>query len=185
MNWLEFIAEAIKALSWPITVVLIIYLLRKPLSELIPLLRKLKYKELELDFGKQIKELSEKATKELPVVEKIDLVTEEVGEHLTEIAQVAPRAAIIEAWIELEKAAIAALEKRSFKATSRELRTPRLLEASLIKAEILDKNKITIFSDLRRLRNAAAHAYEFALEPNTAIEYVDLSIRLIEYLHEY
>ena len=59
------------------------------------------------------------------------------------------------------------------------------IRKNLLKAEIFDKNKIAIFSNLRKLRNAAAHASEFAFDSKSAIEYADLALRLIEYLRDY
>jgi len=47
MDTLTFISELIKAVAWPMTAIVLVVLLRKPIIELIPLLRKLKYKELE------------------------------------------------------------------------------------------------------------------------------------------
>ncbi|MEH8231393.1 hypothetical protein [Aeromonas veronii] len=59
MDALTFISELIKAAVWPVTAIVLVVLLRKPIVELTPLLRKLKYKELELEleFAQEVSEL--------------------------------------------------------------------------------------------------------------------------------
>jgi hypothetical protein len=64
----------------------------------------------------------------------------------------------------------------------RELRAPILLGQALEQAGILDEGKAQIYHRLRILRNAAAHASEFAFEPDSAIEYADAAMRLADYL---
>ena len=66
MDTLSFTAEMTKALAWPLTIILALLLLRRPLADLIPLLQRLRYKDLELDFGKRVQELASEIKKELP-----------------------------------------------------------------------------------------------------------------------
>lgn len=48
MDGLTFVSEMIKAVAWPTAVVVVCLLLRRPLAALAPLLRRVKYGELEL-----------------------------------------------------------------------------------------------------------------------------------------
>jgi hypothetical protein len=57
MNILQFIASLISSLAWPVAIVLIILILRKPLSQIILSLQKLRYKELQLDFSQEVSKL--------------------------------------------------------------------------------------------------------------------------------
>ncbi|MER3513447.1 MAG: hypothetical protein C4310_02805 [Chloroflexota bacterium] len=66
MDWLTFVTELIKALAWPITILIIIIVLRKPLANLIPTLQRLRYRDLEIEFGRSVQELASEAKKELP-----------------------------------------------------------------------------------------------------------------------
>ena len=54
MDTLTFVSEALKSLAWPVVVVFLVLMLKKPITELIPLLRKLKYKELEMEFSEAV-----------------------------------------------------------------------------------------------------------------------------------
>ena len=52
MDLVTFITERVTGLAWPGAVLLIVLSLRRPLIALIPLLRSLKYGDLEIDFEK-------------------------------------------------------------------------------------------------------------------------------------
>lgn len=58
MDCNTFIAEVIKALAWPGTILVIAFLLRKPLAALLPTLLRLRYRDLELDFGQKFQALT-------------------------------------------------------------------------------------------------------------------------------
>jgi hypothetical protein len=184
MDVLTFIAEIVKAIAWP-TVVLIIFLVfRRPLRDLIPLLEQLRYKDIELNFGRRVKELSREAQKELPTSTAVEALVEPLREKLKQLATLSPRAVVLESWLEVEEAAVEAIKKHGISLKSQELKSPITLEAALAKAGILDENKRQIFRQLRNLRNAAAHASEFTVDADSAIDYADFAIRLAEFLRQ-
>ncbi len=184
MDSLTFFAQVITALAWPITLVIVLLLLRRPLLDLIPLLQRLKYKDLELDFGSKVQELAAEAQEEFSWALEGQTNLDRISVYYAPIAAVSPRAAVLEAWLELESAAIAASKRHGLELTSAERRSPIELGRALEQAGILDENKKRIFHRLRNLRNAAAHASEFALDADSAIEYADLATRLTEYLRK-
>lgn len=184
MDWLTFIAQLINALAWPITVLIIILILRRPLSELFPLVRSLRFQGIELDFGRQVQALANEAHSELTRLRGILDSGEAERAQWVEMAQVSPRAAVLESWIQLEKAAIEACRRHDLNLKSVELHSPIVLGKALEEAGILEGNTPMIYHQLRNLRNTAAHASEFSFTPDSAIEYADLAARLTEYLHK-
>ena len=58
MDALTFIVEMTKALAWPASIIFIIFLLRKPIIELLPFLEELKYKDFALKFHKEVSKVS-------------------------------------------------------------------------------------------------------------------------------
>lgn len=52
MDWLTFISQVIGALAWPSAVITIFLGLRKPIRDLLPYIQKLKWKEVEIEFGR-------------------------------------------------------------------------------------------------------------------------------------
>jgi uncharacterized protein YutE (UPF0331/DUF86 family) len=182
LDWLTFIVELIKTLAWPLTVLAILILLRKPLIGLIPLLQRIKYKDFELEFGRQVREVRAEANEELPPPQKPKAMIPQAPDPILELARVSPRAAVTEAWRQVEAAALDAAQRNNVPLQYREAVSPVRVIRALEKAEVVDPAPMAIFHDLRALRNQAAHAPEFALSTEAVIEYVELARRLIEYL---
>jgi hypothetical protein len=180
MDWLTFIAAIVKALAWPLTALAVLILIRRPLLRLIPLLRKLKWKELELEFEQKIIELKSEAAQALPAPPTRRQLTERTPSRLEQLAEISPRAAIIEAWIQLEHAASGALSQRlpDVSVTWSSGQIGELLAAH----GLLDKNKLEVYNSLRKLRNQAAHHEDFTIPPKTALDYVVLAQALATYL---
>jgi len=57
MDVYTFVSELVKALAWPATTVVLVLILRSPLVDLMRSLRKVKYKELEFEFDRELTEL--------------------------------------------------------------------------------------------------------------------------------
>jgi hypothetical protein len=179
MDWLTFTAAVLKALAWPLTTVAILILLRRPLLGLIPLLRKLKWKELELEFADKIVELKMEAAQALPASPTLSL-TKPAASRLVQLAEIAPRSAIIEAWIDVQHAAARALSKRF--PDVKESWSAVYLGDLLAAHDLLDANKLEIYNSLRKLRNQAAHNEDFRIETRHALDYVVLAEALATFL---
>ncbi len=103
MDVLTFISELTKALAQPLAVVTLVFLLRRPIMEVFPSLRRLKYKEIELEFAQEVSELKA----------EVEAIAEEKGEEapsitssLLNLVSYSTRAAIMEAWLEVEFSSI-------------------------------------------------------------------------------
>ncbi len=183
MDTLTFIIELIQILIWPVTVLVIFLLLRSQIEQLFPSLQRFSYGGLELDFSRQVQELSLRARQSLPApAANSDLQAER--QHLIDLAAVSPRAAVLEGWLQVERAALDAAKRHSLNLPSREARSPLLLGQALEDASIISDNTTAIYHRLRNLRNIAAHANQFLIDPDLAIEYTDLAVRLTEYLQK-
>jgi hypothetical protein len=177
MDWLTFISSLLRSLAWPIAVVVIALVFRRPLSGLLPLLQHLKYKDLELDFGRGVQEVQEDLEQTL-TQEEIVTPDQPVAERL---ADVSPRAAVMEAWREVEASAtdtVRALSGGEVHMKWLTLKKLRQLEES----KLLDTKTVALLSDFRGLRNQAAHAPDFALSKESAMEYVRTASMLASHL---
>jgi hypothetical protein len=176
MDVSTFIVEVLKALAWPSITLSIFLALRKPLKALLPLLIRLKYKDLELDFSRRLEEAEAEAAA-LPPTPPPALVADP-GERLVQLAKSSPRAAILEAWIRVEHAAVEALRRRDVSPASRQIQSPLELIKLLESHKVIDSQLCSLFHDLRGLRNSAAHASRFEPAPELAEDYVRLALRL-------
>lgn len=181
MTWLAFIAELVKALAWPVATLVIIIILRKPLLALLPLLTKFKWKDFEFEFGKQIAEAQAEASTKLPPTTQTAKASLAAG-PLHALVQTSPRAAVLEAWIQVDSAARAAVARHELpQPVQAYVSTPKLVSV-LQSAKLIAPEQAGLVYDLRALRNQAAHAPDFALTNEAAQNYVELAGRLVDYL---
>jgi hypothetical protein len=158
----------------------LVLVLRKPIRGLLPLLQRLKYKELEIEFGRRVEEVKQELAQELPPG-AAQPTPEPANSALLRLAEVSPRAAVLEAWREVELAALEAARKvggEAFRNRTLTFEAIRVLERS----ESLDRNIIGLLRDLRGLRNQAAHAPDFALTKESALEYAESALAVARYL---
>ncbi|NOQ76793.1 MAG: hypothetical protein GQ475_03165 [Methylococcaceae bacterium] len=184
MDALTFLSELIKAVAWPVTAIVLVLLLRKPIVELIPLLRKLKYKELELEFAQEISELKAEA----------EAIAKEKGEEPPSIASTSSnllnlvafstRAAIMEAWLEVESASDSVASSFWGQSPNGTFRNTPKLGKYLLQCKVIDEKQLFVFNKLRQLRNKAAHAQELDLNENDARSYVQLASDLAKHIRE-
>jgi hypothetical protein len=162
-------------------------------------LRRFKWRALEAEFDKGLKQVEVQAETALPNIEKIetsdtlkinageiatnDDTTIIVGrEKFARLAELSPPAAITNVWIGVEEELKSLTERHNIflpvRATA--LNTIRLLT----RHELLDKETIAILENLRDLRNTAAHARASDLNTNQAIEYERVARRLLAALRQ-
>lgn len=169
MNFLEFLASAIDSLAWPILVGSIIYILRNPVGKLLDRVSRFKYKDLEAEFRERLEDIRPE-DEEITETEPVDATNRETV-FLSELAQVSPRAAIMEAWIKVEMATQNYLESAGLEKKYSYQGLRRLPSNVLNPIEHI----LTQYQELRLLRNKAAHASDFDLDSSSAREFIRIS----------
>lgn len=184
MDTLTFISELIKAVVWPVSSIILVALLRKPIVELIPLLRRLKYKELELEFAQEISELKAEAVFIAKEKGEDVLSVSAVPSNLLNLVAFSTRAAIMEAWVEVESAAVSVASSFWGVSPNDTFRNMPKLGDYLLQCKVIDEKQLMVFNKLRELRNKAAHARELNLSENDARSYVQLASDLAKHIRE-
>jgi hypothetical protein len=179
---LTFIAEMVKALAWPSMALALVLLLRKPIAELIPLLTRLKYKDLELEFGRRVAEVKAEAGEELPPPQTPAPLEAAEEQTLLELAKLSPRAAITEVWRQVELAALDGARRNDIYISPSEATSPARVLRALERHRVIDAGKLGLVHDLRGLRNQAVHSPDFAVTSASALEYVQLARRVVDFL---
>jgi hypothetical protein len=192
VDCLTFISELLKSVAWPVAVVAIVFLLRKHVNDLIPLLRKLKYKEFELEFGKEVKEIEAAVAEAIPPSSTTRTTTTTTAgmsarpgeptmeERALELARISPRAAIFEAWRDIEIAALD-LARRKQIPTPPNAQVLGVIRA-LVRANLLDDKMHEVIENLRSLRNKAVHHADFEVSVNATEDFVRSASRVAQYL---
>jgi hypothetical protein len=179
VSGLEFIASVVASLAWPAAALILFFCIRKPLTELLPLLQRLKYKDIELDFRKRVEEVSSEVLEEVPAAPRAARATTEL-ESIAKLAEISPRAATIEAWRSVDVAAGDAARRLGWQ-PGRDRGTHQAVRF-LEQHPDLDPNVARLIQDLRQVRNQAAHVPAFAITKNTALEYASSAARVADYL---
>ena len=150
------------------------------LFALLPNVRKLKWRDFEAEFDQKLIQ----AREGLDLDQKgghADLTggkaLDVAGNKYAQLASISPRSAILESWRSVELAAYHAAARISSEALD-----PRMTSAKIAKFlsenKLLGGNEDMVFALLRDLRNKAAHATNFELSSQEAMEFVLLANRL-------
>jgi hypothetical protein len=209
MDWMTFVVGVLKAIAWPATLLLLVFSLRRQIQDLIPLLRKLKLREFELEFSQEIAKIdvgAQSATAEsilpskvgataedqdLPNERRIAAPVAEAGspstpsreEEVLRLASLSPRSAITEAWVEVEAAATAVAASFWGPGNRPEIfRTMDRLGEYLLQCKVIDAGQLVAFNKLRELRNKAVHAEELNLSVDETRRYVELAFTLANHI---
>lgn len=178
MEWKEFIIGLLNTLVWPSVLLIVIFTFRRQLLLIAPLTKKLKFKDFELEFGKDIDQLLEKAQTAFP-----DLRSDPKT-RLIQSARHLPNSCILEAWDQLHLTA-QELTSNHFPDANISEQTPyKDTEMFLTQQEVLDQRKSKLFNELRLLRNKIAHAEGYEVGGQEAVQYIELCFRLIDFLND-
>ncbi|PMG78171.1 hypothetical protein BCU84_08965 [Shewanella sp. 10N.286.51.B7] len=178
MDGMQFFIELLDKLIWPAVFIFSIITLQKPLTALIPLAKKLKFKDFEIEFGQELKAVSKKAEGAFPELE--------IDKKSVLIASVEnlPSSSIIQAWAEVDSAAEGLIKAKianvSFDSDTRY----KDIEEILVTEDLIDTKKGKLFSELRQLRNKVAHAKGYEVGKVEAIQYIELCFVMVDHLNQ-
>lgn len=185
MDWLTFLSNIINALAWPATLIVLLALIRKQLPQIARTLRRLKYKDIEMEFGETAEAIANEVKAIVPATQSENNIAgqekSEVKARLEAIADLAPRAAILESWLQVEAAAADVIRQNNLD-VSTPYPGPMSLRDSLLKGGVLDKRQIVIFEQLRTLRNEAAHVPDAEFTKAAVSNYIESAIAIASYL---
>lgn len=179
MDWLTFITTVIESLAWPAATIITLLIFKSELKGIVPFLSKLKAGPVEAEFDREIQQLKALA----PAPEKSEALTPAAkasSEFLFQLGQLHPRSAILESWVRLEAAARSALSNLR---TTPEGMKARYIPAAnlpnaLLNAGKFEQGDVTLFHELRRLRNEVAHLVGPEPTQESVQSYIELATRL-------
>ena len=166
MDGFTFTTEIVKALAWPVSAITLVFLLRKPIIDLVPLMKKLKYKELELEFSQEMKALKSEAT--ISSVKETQTVSTPANSKALDLLSFSARAGIMEAWIEVEAAATEVASSFWGQSPNETMRNYSKLGEYLHQCKVIDDKQLITFQRLRQLRNKVAHVRDLDLNDDDA-----------------
>lgn len=172
MDTLTFIAEVIKAIAWPSVVIAIAVIFRGELRKLLARMRKGKIGSTEFEFEREMEALAAGSPNSPPA---------SISPEKVELAVDNPRAAILEAWVRLERSARhLAFEHQLFKPD--EWHNIPLIMRALAKSGLVSSDDLSLFNELRNFRNYAVHELSFSPSAEAVLRYTQLAAQLEERL---
>lgn len=170
-------AQVIGSLVWPVTVLTCVLLLRKHLLALIPLVRTVKYSDVEIRFGQEVAELA-KSVDATAVPAQTPQAGKDKWEELMRMAEVRPRTAIRMAFRRVEEAIMEAARARNIEIADGALGMPMVIGALLLNKGAISTAQYDLLSRLRQLVNEAEHAPPDGITAESASDFVSLAMRL-------
>lgn len=174
------LADLVSALAWPLAFVWFVQKYGNDVKELILRLSKVKFGNAEAEFTLGLK-VAEELANEAPLIEASkDLPEEDIEfskrmSQLERIADVSPRAAIMESWLLIEEAA----GKAGFvQGASIPRINPLLFVEWLVTEGKIDKSTAKLVDKMRKLRNEASHLKDFELTKDEAERYLKIAVQI-------
>jgi hypothetical protein len=187
MDALTFVSKLVEALAWPAVVVSVLLIVRKELPAIARSLRKLKFKDVEVEFGEAAKAVAAETKQAVPPpkpdVKVLGDTQDSATARLEAIAELSPRAAILEAWLRVEAAAADLIRKQGSASLS-STPGPLRLREGLQRAEVLTPPQVSAFESLRRLRNEAVHTPDAEFTPPAVTNYIKAALSMAAYLED-
>jgi hypothetical protein len=176
MDALTFIAKLVEFLAWPGAVVLIVLILKKEIQRLLNLLRKVKAGPVEAEFEAGVEKL-EQLVVETPGEPMEYYALKERKLELMRVAEASPRAAVLEAWRDVEAAVLKLVNAKAVYIPEKNASVNTAARV-LAKEGYFPADLVSHFYELRELRNKAAHSSDFNPTLETAAGYIELTARV-------
>ena len=148
MDWITFISEIVKSVTWPLTILVLAFGFRNQISKALQRLTSFKYKGLRFNFGEGLKEIEIPVQRVIPDKSKIEAVSSlslpsaelSIWDEFINLAETSPKAAITEAWRHLEMSAKGAARTAGLNMSS------RFPEREVVKELIKEKRFLAVSS---------------------------------------
>lgn len=187
MDWLTFTSNLINSLfnlisklAWPTVVILIFYLGKDKVFELLPALRTIKYDKFQAEFEAGTTEAVHKAEEVLP--DQDEEQDKDYYQNLREELMVMdPISSISTAWNYIDKAIRNALERTGIE-FKRSSYTPTFHMQKLLENKLINPEQFELFVSMRNLRNRAVHSTSWYISPSALKNYIESSLNLLSFL---
>ena len=182
---METLTKLIDSLAWPLTTIILGFMFRKEFRQILKRFNKLKYKDFEASFEQEIAKIENRTEKlkekPLEISQSFQEQYYKTYNRLLELSQVSPRAAISEAWREIEIVTSQFIESLGYNSTNTQM--------SKVLRNILAENNYPTsiyqdYIDLRNLRNKAVHAEEFEISELGSEKYITTALDVILFIQK-
>lgn len=181
MDWLSFFSSVIDSIAWPLALVVAVFVLRAEVIEAIGRIQIIKHKETQIEFSNRVQEVSREAESSLP-----EAALSETREYTRriELAELSPRGAILESWLDVETAMEDMGARYGIPAEEMKRSNIHMLQLKLGDYNTLGNGAFGLLQLLRETRNEAVHLTDKEVKADAAKEYVSMANRMVTLLKE-
>lgn len=170
VNWMAFIASLVHSLAWPAAIAVVVIVLRRPIGAVLSRgVRRLRAGPVEVEFEQELAEVRAELRRS-PELGAEPLVPRSLSEELARLAEVSPRAAVLEAFARIE-ARLADL----LAGTDAPRVGGRALARLARDQELISDETVAAVEGLSVLRNLAAHSPTDEISVERARDYLALA----------
>ena len=178
MDWLTFIASIVSSLAWPMGACGVALIFRSQIRDLFRSINKIRWKDVEAEFGARVDQVRDEVKS---IEDDPDYEDRPVDATLLNLVETHPHLAVLEGWKPLERAIIDVSTKRL--GTDRS-RTVQAHIDALDKSNILPRAMVKAISNVREIRNLAAHEIDANVSKGTAYSLLDTIADITAYLEK-
>jgi|GEM_PF-6836413 len=102
MDWLSFISKLIEDMAWPASFIAAIVFLRSPIFSILPNLKTLKVKDVELSFGEAIRSIQHDISVTTGNANWEVTSTKDLKPNMAKLAEKSPLGVVLQAWDSFE-----------------------------------------------------------------------------------
>jgi hypothetical protein len=171
VNGLAFVASLVHSLAWPAAVAVAVIVLRRPIGAALGRgVRRLRAGPVEVEFDQELAEVRQELRRSPELAAEPRRVPDSLGEELAKLAEVSPRAAVLEAYARIEARLAELLAETDLPRVSGRVLAPLARNRGLISDETA-----TAVEGLSVLRNLAAHSPADDIGAERARDYLALA----------
>lgn len=161
---MQWVTQLVSTLAWPLTALAMVILLRQEIRRVTKRLSAVSYKDLKAEFREDLEEAESHLTSlpetKVPASEsERDAIDLPPLQRLLRIAEISPRAAVVDAWADVE--AVSREIVRAYGLDSKHTQVAEQALGQLVTRGVLSSHAVEAYARLRRVRNMAAHEPEF------------------------
>ena len=183
---MEAVVQLLSAIAWPVAAIILALIFRAELRQVMRRLSAFSYKDAKAEFKHALEEVEgeiRSLPKSSPPQSERDTAlggpeTLSDYERLLRIADISPRAAVMEAWREVEIGTKHVTDAYSIPTTGQIAGVKAIQE--LVNRGLLPSMLLSIYERLRRLRSRAAHAPDFVVDEEQAERFIEAANHFYE-----
>lgn len=174
-SWIAVVDKMI----WPATVIAVVAILRGSLSQLIPTLKKLKYKELEVEFEREANHIRAEVERDIPEIEHTEIKEKlkDTGIRFS-LERVSPVEQVIRSWYEVERR----LYELAIPSAGMKVPTIRAMLENMMTEKLIEESTANVILSLAALRNKVVHADPDTITEEVSDAFFESSQRVKAYL---